>query len=79
MPCYVPVHDYVLPRHCRLRSKSKQTLYRPAQTLTVPGDGPVVSLMHRPHLLTRKIFLVLISITDRADPSAIVRPEGLGL
>ena len=64
MSCYVPVHDYELPPHCRLRGKVKQTLYRPAQALKVPGDSPVVSPTHRPHLLTRKICLALISVTD---------------
>ena len=72
--------------------KVKQSLYRPAQGLRVPGvwglqisrqsahlDGKVVS--HTPQAplpppLPQKISLVLISVRGWVNPRAIVRPEG---
>ena len=62
----------------------------PLQALTGPGGwgsqisrqsahegGKVVSLMHRPPLPPKEVFLVLISVRGWVDTSAIVRREGL--
>ena len=75
--------------HVRMNVKVKQSHYRPGQDLGVPGGwgsqisiqsahegGKVVSATHRPPL-TRKTFLVLISVRGWVNPTAIVRPKGL--
>jgi len=72
------------------KSKVKQSLYGPKQTVRVPGGwgsqisrqsahigGKVVSPKHRPPSPPQGIFLVLISVTGWVVPRATVRPEGL--
>jgi hypothetical protein len=69
--------------------KVKQSHYMPGQFLRVQGDwdsqisrqsahggAKVVSPTHWPSL-PQQIFLVLISVRGWANPSAIMRPEGL--
>ena len=76
-----------LPIQC-VNVMVKQSLYRPGKDLRVQGcwvprsrdnrHTEARSPTHRPPLPSpQKLFLVLISVRDRVNPTAIVRPEGL--
>ena len=70
-----------------VKVKIKQSPYRPEQALRVKvgwvsqisrqsahEGGKVVNPTHRPPLLPKEIFLVLISVRDWVNPRVIVRP-----